>query len=245
MPTRPNLSLFLQLVRPFLSLRFWRLNSRTLQLKWSFRNHKNDPYTDYLQHYYSRASNPYYETIEDKWFILRPLIINMAGLRPGERALDLGTGVGYQASAFAKNGHETLGMDIVRDRGNLAKERQGVLNLCWSVADATRLPLPSNSFDVVCVSLMLHDMPAPALRNTLLEIRRVTRRRVVIAEPCLPKNWLFRIVYRPIITLLDESLYLNEYFDTNMKFIFEDVGLNLVKQEHCFNESLVIYACNV
>lgn len=245
MPSGSKISSFLQLARPFVSINFWRLNARTLQIKWTFRNHKNRLYTEYLQYYYSRNCNPYYETIEDKWRILRPLIIAMAALAPEERVLDLGTGIGFQASAFAEKGYQTLGIDLVLDRVTLAKERQGCLNLCWSVADATRLPLSDNSFDVVAVSLMLHDMPISALRSALTEIRRVARRRVVIAEPHLPKHWLFRIVYRSVIALLDESLYLHEYLDTNIEFIFKETGLHLVKREHCIKNTLAIYACDV
>ena len=240
-----NKNSFLRFLRPFVSARFWKLNIRTIQLKRSFRINGNHPYKDYLQYYYSREANPYYEGIEDKWYILRPLIIEMADPKPRERILDLGTGVGFQAIAFAEEGFETLGIDVVMDRIKLAKQRKGGANLSWLVADAVRLPLPSDSFDVVSVSLALHDMPISVLRVCFAEIQRVARRRVVIAEPRLPDHRLFSGLYRSAILFFDESIYLNEYLDANIESMLERAGLHLIKRQSCIQNTLVIYACDI
>ena len=245
MNTRSKSSSFIfRVIRPFFSIGFWKLNLRTLQIKRLFHTRKERPYLEYLQTYYSREINPYYEQVEDKWFFLRSLIIDLAELSPGEWVLDLGTGVGFQAMAFATKGHKTFGADLIVDRLVLAKERHRHSNLHWLAADVRGLPLPDNSFDVVAVSLMLHDMPIPVLRSTLKEISRVARRRVVIAEPSLPQTRLFAMLYRLVVPLLDESLFLKEYLDTNMEVLFEEAGLQPLHQSHLAKDTLTIYVCN-
>ncbi len=232
-------------LRPFVSPGFWKLNLRTLQLKRSFRQRGDRAYTEYLKYYYSRTLNPYYETIEDKWFVIRPVMIEMADLKKGERVLDLGTGLGFQAAAFASAGYPTLGIDFVLDRIGLARGHHNLGNLQWAVADAARLPFPQNSFEVVAVSLALHDMPVSALRIALSEIRRVARRRAVIAEPRLDGHPLLRPFYRSIATLLDESIYMQEFLDADLPALFQEAGLHLSSWKACVQNTLAVYACEV
>lgn len=214
-------------------------------MKRSFQNRGDQAYTEYLKYYYSRTLNPYYETIEDKWFVIRPVMLEMADLKKGDRVLDLGTGLGFQAAAFASGGHSTLGIDFVSDRLRLARERHSLSNLQWAVADATRLPFPENSFDVVAVSLALHDMPIPSLRIALSEIRRVARRRAVIAEPWLDGRSLLRPFYITIAALFDESMYVKEFLDADLPALFQQAALQLIHWKACAQNTLAVYACKV
>ena len=44
---------------------------------------------------------PCWEPIDDKWHRIRPLVVRMADPGPGDTVLDVATGAGYQAAAFA------------------------------------------------------------------------------------------------------------------------------------------------
>ena len=245
LPQNTQITSFWKFLKPFVSSRFWRLNAKTVQMKWLSKGWGQCSYTEYLRQYYCRDLNPYYEAIEDKWAAIRPLIVEMAELGPEEQVLDLCTGLGFQAAALAATDRHVVGIDYVYDRVQLAKQRQGVTLLHWAVADAAHLPLGEDAFDAITISLALHDMPILVIRAVLSEVRRVARRRVVIAEPRMPDHWLLREVYKSVLVLFDESLFIEEYLDANIEKLFQDASLRLVSRKSCVHKMLAVYACDV
>ena len=240
-----NSRAFIRFLRPFFSLRFWKLNYRTLQIKAAKRAWSRPPYADYLQFYYSKNVNPFYETIEDKWASIRPIMIEMADLKPGDRVLDLGTGVGFQAAAYAGRGHNTVGVDFVLDRLRLAHKKHTLAHMDWTLADATCLPFPNNAFEVITISLVLHAMPIDTIRFALSEIRRVAARRIVFAEPRMPDHWLYGRIYKQIVPLFDESIYMRDYLETDFEILLKTVPLRLIEWRWCAHHTLAAYACEV
>lgn len=104
-------------------------------------------------------------------------VAEQAGARPGQAVLDVMTGTGAVALALASRVEpegRVVGVDLSDGMLQVARDKAaGVHHVSFVQADATRLPLPDASFDlVVCASglFFLPDMPA-ALR----EWRRVLR----------------------------------------------------------------------
>lgn len=113
-------------------------------------------------------------------------------LQGGERILDLGAGRGWAAKYFAQKGCEAVALDIVADL-NIGLGRAYALMKDASVrfdlliGDASRLPLPAESFDLVFCSGTLHH--AENLDLFLANIARVLKRGgrlCAINEPALP-----------------------------------------------------------
>jgi SAM-dependent methyltransferase len=240
-----SVSTFFKVLRPFLSLRFWKLNVKTIQMKLSYAGRPPRPYTEYLQQYYRRDLNPYYERIEDKWKGIRLAVFEMAELKPGECILDVGTGLGFQAAATAGRKHPTTGIDYVFDRLQLARQRHGNAGLQWIVADAGKLPFAENGFDVITISLALHDMPVDMIKVVLREVHRVARRRAVIAEPRLPDLWLIRQIYRSIAILFDESVFIKDFLAADIELFLDRASLRLTERRHFLYNTLAIYVCDV
>ncbi|MFN3305480.1 MAG: bifunctional demethylmenaquinone methyltransferase/2-methoxy-6-polyprenyl-1,4-benzoquinol methylase UbiE [Roseateles sp.] len=127
--------------------------------------------------------------------------VQVANLKPGERALDIAGGTGDLARAFARKVGDT-GM-VVHTDINEAMLRQGRdrlldegLILPTSLADAEKLPFKSESFDLVSVAFGLRNMTHKDL--ALAEMCRVLKpggRLLVlefsrIAEPLRkPYDW--------------------------------------------------------
>lgn len=234
----------ISLLRPFFTWRFWRLLVKTVALKRAFRSHEHQNYLDYMAYYYTRTRNPLWERVnEDKWRPIREAMIAMAELQPGDVILDLATGAGFQAEAFSARGYRVMGIDYVFDRLTLAQQRRTRLDLGWVTADGARLPLRTDSCDVVSISLALHDMPLEAIRSILNEIGRVARRRVVIAEPRLPQNWLIKYPYSWLADTFDESLYMQEYLAADIEDLFHQAALKPVAVQGALHDLLAIYAC--
>lgn len=101
----------------------------------------------------------------------------MAGVRPGERALDLACGTGDIALAVAKRGAITIGLDITHRMLQLARRRasSAASRQAWVGGDMTSLPFRSASFDLVTTGYGLRNVPD--LDAAIAEIARVLRPR--------------------------------------------------------------------
>lgn len=118
----------------------------------------------------------------------------MSGCRSGEKVLDLCTGTGEMALAFARKGADVIGVDIARGMLRRAQTKNSIPNLTWVEMDASELPFGAKSFDISSISLALHHMPKEVQIDVLCELRRVTRKRVVIIEPHTTNRGGVRII---------------------------------------------------
>ncbi len=78
----------------------------------------------------------------------------------GSKILDVATGTGKQAFAFAKKGYDLTGIDLSEAMLKVARKKNKYENVKFVLADATNFPFWDSSFDVSCVSFALHDMPS-------------------------------------------------------------------------------------
>jgi ubiquinone/menaquinone biosynthesis C-methylase UbiE len=99
------------------------------------------------------------------------------GKRSGS-ILDVGTGTGLFAEAFAKHGMEVSGVDANPEM--LITARKFVPQGDFRTGSAEALPYPDASFDNVFLGLVLHESDEPLL--VLKEARRVAKQEVSILE---------------------------------------------------------------
>jgi demethylmenaquinone methyltransferase/2-methoxy-6-polyprenyl-1,4-benzoquinol methylase len=113
--------------------------------------------------------------------------INASGVKPGQRVLDVASGSGDLARAFAKRvgpTGEVWATDINRDMLDVGRDRlldHGAI-LPMAQCDAEALPFPSNYFDCVSVAFGLRNMTHKD--KALAEMCRVLRPggRVLVLE---------------------------------------------------------------
>jgi SAM-dependent methyltransferase len=117
------------------------------------------------------AANPW---VTDEQRIGR--LVAAGRLAGNERVLDIATGPGYIAEAFARAAREVVGVDLTDAMLAIAKERteaRGVSNVLFRAADAQNLPFENGAFDVAVCRLALHHLQKPLL--VLREMARVCR----------------------------------------------------------------------
>src|SRR4051812_30311881 len=107
---------------------------------------------------------------------LGAILVGAAGVRPGERVLDIAAGAGNVAiPAAAGVGADVVALDVTPEllqRGRELADRRGAA-LEWIEGDATALPFADGTFDVVlsCLGVMF----APDHPRTAAELLRVCR----------------------------------------------------------------------
>ncbi|MGB2590734.1 MAG: methyltransferase domain-containing protein [Candidatus Acidiferrum sp.] len=117
------------------------------------------------------AANPW---VTDEERIQR--LVAAAHLGGDERVLDIATGPGYIAEAFARAAREVIGVDLTEAMLAIAKERtkeRGIGNVSFRAADAQNLPFENETFEVVVCRLALHHLQKPL--QVLREMTRVCR----------------------------------------------------------------------
>ena len=103
--------------------------------------------------------------------------LSLQGL-PDASVLDVGTGTGLFAEAFAAAGSAVSGIDTNTDL--LALARRHVPTGEFREATAERLPFDDGSYDLVFLGVVLHETDDPLA--ALSEARRAAKRRVAVLE---------------------------------------------------------------
>ncbi len=106
-------------------------------------------------------------------------VVDLSMAKPIPRSLlDIGTGSGLFAEAFAARGLKVTGVDLREDM--LEAARQYVPGGDFRQSHMETLPFPDEAFDLVFMGLVLHE--ADNLTNALSEAYRVVRQRVMVLE---------------------------------------------------------------
>jgi ubiquinone/menaquinone biosynthesis C-methylase UbiE len=108
----------------------------------------------------------------------RVIDLSLEGLDHPEAVLDIGTGSGLFAEAFAAKGLRVTGIDANPEM--LPAARQFVPTGTFQDGVAEALPFPDGSFDLLFMGLLLHE--TDDIAAALAEACRVSRRRLVVLE---------------------------------------------------------------
>lgn len=162
---------------------------------------------------------------------VRDQVVDFSGAGKNSKILDVATGTGQQAFAFAKRGYDVVGIDLTEAMLAVARKnnRNGLAK--FEAGDATRLRFDENSFDVTCVSFALHDMPLSIREKVLGEMARVTKPTgsIVIVDYALPPNRLGRFLIYHLITLY-EGEYYKKFVVSDLEGLIRKMGIEIVEE---------------
>jgi SAM-dependent methyltransferase len=92
-------------------------------------------------------------------------LVRYAGIRGGERVLDVACGTGVVAITAARRAATVTGLDLTPELLEAAREnaRLAAVDIDWHEGDAEMLPFPAESFDVVISQFGHMFAPRPAV----------------------------------------------------------------------------------
>ena len=125
----------------------------------------------------------------------KDVLVRMAAVTPGERALDLACGTGDIAARLRAAGADVTGLDLTYRMLRRAAAKPELAGMCWVCGDMLALPIPDASQDIVTAGYGLRNVPD--LRQSLREIRRVLAPggRFLSLDFTLPRQPIVRATY--------------------------------------------------
>jgi ubiquinone/menaquinone biosynthesis C-methylase UbiE len=149
---------------------------------------------------YAKKAKGYDAFVEPLVRQLRVMGMKMYPLDEGVSVLDIGCGTGTHLEIYQKAGCKVVGIDASSSMLEVARAKlTGRAEL--HLGDASHMPFPHESFDLVLAMFMLHEIPAPIRPSVINEAKRVTKRSgrflVIDYHPGpvrFPEGWLYKMV---------------------------------------------------
>ena len=125
--------------------------------------------------------------------------------------LDVATGTGSLAIALSLNAKEVVGIDLSLQMLDVAKKKKTNDNLSFLQMDASEMSFEDDKFDIVTISLGLHDMPLEIRTSVLEEAKRVLKKdgKLYILEYDLPQNKFIGWCSSRLINTFESKYYLS------------------------------------
>ena len=174
---------------------------------------------------------PFYDVVALPIEGVRDKVVDFTNARDGSTILDVATGTGKQAFAFAKRGYDVIGIDLTESMLRIARKNNENGLVKFEVGDATHLRFEENSFDVSCVSFALHDMPLTIRERVLKEMVRVTKSNgtLVIVDYALPENKVGRFLIYRLVSFY-EGEYYRKFIASDLEVLLGETGIEIKQQ---------------
>ena len=188
--------------------------------------------------YYSVSKRVYtvfahvYDAVVFPFRNLRSEVVAVAALPPGSRVLDVATGTGAQAFAFAGTAKAIVGIDLSEAMLRVARRKNRFPNVTFQQADAAALPFDDGTFDAACISFALHEMPASIRERVVREMARVTRPggAVIVVDYALPRRRALSSIAYQVVKLYEAESYPG-FVTSDVAALLEPAGID-VRSRH-------------
>ncbi|HEX5431201.1 MAG TPA: methyltransferase domain-containing protein [Bryobacteraceae bacterium] len=160
-------------------------------------------------------------------------LLKHAECAPSQRLLDVATGAGFTAVAFAALVAEAVGVDVSEGMLRQARERaRGLSNVVFEQSPAESLPFPDSSFDRVVCRLAAHHFNS--VPRFVSEAYRVLRPggRLLIADSSIPDNAPEIDSWQNRLERLRDGSHVRNYSPSEWREFATGAGFTLERIEH-------------
>lgn len=192
-------------------------------------------YKEYNDWLFSRWA-PIYDGFELVLSDIRKKIVQQIDAT-NKSVLDVATGTGSLAIELSNSAAKVVGIDLSSKMLEVAEKKRKNNNLTFLLMDASKTNFDDEEFDVVTISLGLHDMPPEVRTLVLKEIKRVLKKegKLYILEHDLPKNKLVGLISAHVLNIL-ESKYFLDFVQSDFENYLYKHGFKIEKKaSYLFN----------
>jgi len=160
---------------------------------------------------------------------LRWLLEN-AEPRPADSVLDIATGTGFTALAFAPHVAHVIGLDVSPGMLKQAQKRaseQGIANVEFQEGAAEHLPFPDDSFDLVTCRIAPHHFLS--VIKFVHEAARVLKPggRLLLADTSVPDSDPEADHWQNTVEFLRDPSHVRNYTPSEWRAFLTDAGLTI------------------
>ena len=184
----------------------------------------------HVVHFYNKFAG-LYDLTEFSRKSTRKAVLRASECKPGDRMLDVCTGTGELALAFARHGVHTAAIDLAHRMLVIGSNKSSLKHLHFLETDATQLPFSSKSFDVVVISLALHHMPETVQIDVMKEMTRLASKKVLMLEWHAPRKPRWQGLKSSLVRLVDESEHLPAWMRQDFVSTCNKAGLEVQREE--------------
>jgi ubiquinone/menaquinone biosynthesis C-methylase UbiE len=180
---------------------------------------------------------------------VRTSVVEISGIKAGDSVLDVGCGSGDQVFHYIQKGAVATGVDRNPNMIWMAeqnKKKRGFNGATFQVAGAMNLPFPDDFFDIVSISLALHEMERDERTIVVSEMKRVVKKKGVLifadfAVP-LPGNFVAYLIKTiEFIAGIENYRHFKDYFEQGgLKGLLKENQLPVQKEGLVLSDNLVI-----
>ena len=181
-----------------------------------------DQFDKQAVHYDTQWSSWSEETME--W------MLNAIPLQSKFRVLDVATGTGFTALAFAPHVYSVVGVDVspgMLAEAHLRAEAEGITNVTWTEAPAEALPFPDATFCLVTCRIAPHHFLD--LAEFLRETARVLKPggHLVLVDTTVPDSSPEAATWQNAVEVLRDPSHVRNYTPTEWQTHAEAAGLTM------------------
>jgi demethylmenaquinone methyltransferase/2-methoxy-6-polyprenyl-1,4-benzoquinol methylase len=154
------------------------------------------------------------------------------------KVLEICIGTGTNSIIISENRQnaEIVGIDLSENMLAIAKEKidkKGISNIKTILMDATNMKFDTNSFDVILISLVIHEVDNKIRNKIIKEAKRVLKNKgkIIIIEWDKPKKLIQKLLF--IIIKILEPKGFKEFLQLNLKVYFEKFSLKVISEKKC------------
>ena len=130
-----------------------------------------DVVAKYERETWSRCADDYVDTFAGITAETVPMLLEAAGIRPGSKVLEIGSGPGHVADLLVQAGTSVTGVDFSSKMVEVAQNRYP--GITFRQANAEQLPFEADSFDAVVANFVVHHLARP--ETVFREVNRVLK----------------------------------------------------------------------
>ena len=157
-------------------------------------------------------------------------LLEHADCQPDDEALDVATGTGFTALAFAPHVRSVVGLDVSSGMLEQARQQQaaqGIANVTWTEGAAESMPFADETFTLVTCRVAPHHFLS--LPKFLSEVARVLKPggRFLLADTCVPDEDPIAGQWQNRVEVLRDPSHVGNRSPREWRTLMEQAGLQV------------------